>query len=740
MTSDLNEAIRLRSEGNTTEALRNAERALSREPGSADSLTLVGVLCCECGLLPRGNHLLRLATRATPSDEQSWINWVRSQERMGALKLAYETVACAISVAPADVVVWRARDRLARVLGMPQDASAWLRRLHRLVPDDLGVVTRRADDLLLGGNPDAAERVLAGALVVDPAAKEIWYGLNRIWQEDRRYSAAVAGARRVISIAPLSEHACFSLGMVFLKREFSFDAIDSLMKSVCLAPAFAEAWVSLGVTERTVGRTDHALRHLSRALVVRPGFALAAARLSRTLAECGRKLEAESTSAMAVRLDPQLIDGWLSHGFVLRLLGKHSEALRAFSCCIALRPEQAESWAGLGVVNQLSDNFDRAFNSLRRALALDPFSREARPNLAFATKELGRYEEAARMYAESIVTVPGLFDAYVNSAICNLLLGRYRYGWQLYEYRWRSEAANLLQRASPRLETSRPEFGGDTASRSRRVLVWAEQGLGDEIMFGGLLPEFRNLCGDLLVQLDQRLMSLFARSLPGVTVLERGQLVSESLYDEQIPIASLGKWLRPTRESFTGKGARYLAAEAGLARRFRRDLGVADEEILVGLSWRSASPGSGTARSLGVSELVDSLTSPAHRIRFLNLQYGNVADEIASLRSRSGIDILSHPDVDNFKDVEGLAGLIEACDLVVSVGNATAHLSGALGKATAVLLPYVAGWRWLHEGVWCPWYSSVTLYRQTGRGDWTDALRQLRSDVHRRVAGLAARR
>jgi ADP-heptose:LPS heptosyltransferase len=113
--------------------------------------------------------------------------------------------------------------------------------------------------------------------------------------------------------------------------------------------------------------------------------------------------------------------------------------------------------------------------------------------------------------------------------------------------------------------------------------------------------------------------------------------------------------------------------------------------------------------------------------RFLNLQYGEVSEEIRALREETGVEVLTHPGIDNREDLEGLAGLIEGCDLVVSVGNATAHLSGALGQKTWVLLPYVAGWRWLHEGERCPWYQSVRLYRQPALGSWAGVLDRVSS-------------
>jgi hypothetical protein len=214
-----------------------------------------------------------------------------------------------------------------------------------------------------------------------------------------------------------------------------------------------------------------------------------------------------------------------------------------------------------------------------------------------------------------------------------------------------------------------------------------------------------------------------------VQVFERGKAVPEELYDEQIPLGSLGKWLRPTRESFEGKGGGYLKAEEGLGLRLRRELGVRDGERLIGLSWRSASAETGAARSVPLVELVGALRG-VEGVRFLNLQYGDVGGELECLRRESGVEVLSHPGIDNREDLEGLAGLIEGCDLVVSVGNATAHLSGALGQRTWVLLPYVAGWRWLHEGERCPWYQSVRLFRQAERDNWDDVIKAVATSHH----------
>jgi len=310
---------------------------------------------------------------------------------------------------------------------------------------------------------------------------------------------------------------------------------------------------------------------------------------------------------------------------------------------------------------------------------------------------------------------------------CLLLLNRFSEGWSLYEHRLRTESFNQATPWSRRILNSRPMFSN---SRSCRVLVWAEQGVGDEVMFGGLLREFRGLCGEMLVQVDRRLVGLFERSLPGVKFFVRGEVVDEGLYDEQIPIGSLARYLRPSRESFEGRGGAYLRAKAGLGEYFRERMGVSAGDRVIGLSWRSAAPATGAARSLGLEELVSALGAVGGGVRFVNLQYGDVGEELGRVKERLGVEVYSESEVDNREDLEGLAGLIEACDEVVSVGNATAHLAGALGKRTYVLLPYVAGWRWLHEGERCPWYDSVTLLRQEKQGDWAGVLTHMNVALH----------
>ena len=114
---------------------------------------------------------------------------------------------------------------------------------------------------------------------------------------------------------------------------------------------------------------------------------------------------------------------------------------------------------------------------------------------------------------------------------------------------------------------------------------------------------------------------------------------------------------------------------------------------------------------------------------YVNLQYGEVDQEIAQVATELGITVINLDSVNKYDDIDGLAALIEACDLIISIDNTTVHLAGALGKDTCVLLPYSPEWRWMLDRKDSPWYQSLRLYRQPTVFDWGGAFAKLKEDL-----------
>ena len=168
----------------------------------------------------------------------------------------------------------------------------------------------------------------------------------------------------------------------------------------------------------------------------------------------------------------------------------------------------------------------------------------------------------------------------------------------------------------------------------------------------------------------------------------------------------------------------YLRADPERVSQLRADLGLKEGERLIGVSWRSTASETGVNRTIPLWELAKTLAGPGRRL--VNLQYGEVSEEIRETFDRTGVRIEAVAGLDTRDDLDGLAALIECCELVVSIGNATAHLTGALGKRALILLPYAPSWRWMTEGDQSPWYASLRLFRRSTIKDrWTDVLSRL---------------
>jgi hypothetical protein len=248
-------------------------------------------------------------------------------------------------------------------------------------------------------------------------------------------------------------------------------------------------------------------------------------------------------------------------------------------------------------------------------------------------------------------------------------------------------------------------------------LLWGDQGVGDQIMFSSMLNDWlaRRVASTLRV--DDRLVPLFSRSFPTLDVIGESCQFDEAQYDAQLSLGDLGGFLRQTADDFLGHQGAFLSADQDLVGKYGQQLLRSGARLVVGVSWRSQNVDTGAKRSMSPTQLCDSLALPG--ITLVNLQYGKrEQDDVADLMLDSGVD--------NTLDLDGLAAVIAACDLVITIGNTTAHLAAALGRETWVLVPKASGWRWMQQGSRTPWYESVEIFRQTSDNDWREPLGEIR--------------
>ena len=405
--------------------------------------------------------------------------------------------------------------------------------------------------------------------------------------------------------------------------------------------------------------------------------------------------------------------------------GDTQGALTAFQAAIDLQADNALAWDGLGVALRKLDRIDEAVAALRRAQKLDPSSRSISRNLGHALIDVGQLEESEAIYGRLLDDDPLDPDLAIQRGIIRLTRGDFR-GW--HEYAWNHWSREWMK-IDPPVLVPLPQWDGESLQQ-QGLMLYGEQGIGDEIMFASFAPMAASRATRTVLLCAPRLVPLFARSFPAIAVASRPSSGHPALLgpdtDCQVrcSLSRVPGVLGVHRENFTG--AAYLRADPDAVRDWQRRLAGLGDGLKVGISWRGGNTDSARARrSLALDSFEPLFAVPG--VRFINVQYGDHAGEIAAFNQKVSQPLHSFADIDPMRDMDGLAALLCALDLVISVDNSTVHLAGALGVPTWMLCPFSANWRWTQHGEETFWYDSVRLFRQdkTSSTEWSPVIHRI---------------
>ena len=402
-------------------------------------------------------------------------------------------------------------------------------------------------------------------------------------------------------------------------------------------------------------------------------------------------------------------------------MGKLEESEKSYKKAIELNPNYAEGYYNLGVTLRDLGRLKHSKDNYEKAITLKPNYSEAYNNLGVVFRELGKLEESENSYKKAIKLNPDFADAYNNLSFTFLLKNDFENAYKFSEWRWKTR-----HNIGKKFITNKPLWNGES---NKRVLTWKEQGIGDEILYCSILSELEAISEKIIVNCDKRLIPLFKRSLSKDIVFKSDKKsILEEDYDNHIPIASISKYFRKNLKSFANTSDGYLKADKQKTLKIRNSLIKNNKEKLIGISWHTKSRiQMASFRNILLSDLASALYGS--NTKLVNLQYDEKSNEVRDLKNNLGIELLQVPEIDNRNDIDGLASLISACDLVVSIDNFTVHLAGSLGVNTKILLPITMDARWGLEDQKSYLYNSVKLYRQTELGNWENVLKELKNDL-----------
>jgi tetratricopeptide (TPR) repeat protein len=378
---------------------------------------------------------------------------------------------------------------------------------------------------------------------------------------------------------------------------------------------------------------------------------------------------------------------------------------------IALQPQRAEAYQSLALYAGLCGQIPAAQYVIDEALKLPTGLARSHYIKARIADEAMDPELAVAHYGQALQLEPGNTKWRFNLGLAQLTLGDFEHGAALYRQRFSSEELAALG-CTPNWEPN---------SASRKVLLWAEQGLGDELMFARLLPCLQGYACHFTLQCDQRLISTFRLNHPWLEFIPRGELAALLPgFDAQLAIGDL-------LALFHRELANPAVRDCVLKPVVRTDIlpafssGMGPKRSRVGISWLSMNKEYGAQRSVPIERLLDAFAPSRHVL--VNLQYLAPPEHLQAIRKR-GFELIDR--IDALNDIEGLAALAAQCDAIVSIDNSTLHLAGAMGFKPCALIPRLPNWRWLLQTTRSPWYPSMELLRQGMPFDWSAEVETLR--------------
>lgn len=569
--------------------------------------------------------------------------------------------------------------------GDPAKALTYFRRAAQLAPASADAAERLANALLLSGSFAEADAAFTRLVAFAPDHWRGRAGLAAALQGLGRGAEAEATLRDCIKNHPGHAQAYLTLGTLLGQNERFAEAELVLAEAVRIAPDAAEAWRWLGIGRHKQGRMEDAIPAYTQALALRPNDPMIAAHLAEALIDLHRLEEAEAELTRALIHRPQDPGLLTARGRIFELRGELDEAVALQTRIIADNPTYEAAYLNRGSARRFAGDFEGALADYDAALALKPT----------------------------------MAAAVANRALTLLTLGRLAEAWPDYRARVRARGGAVD------LSGDRPWDGAPLTGK--RVLIWGEYGLGDEIMFAGLLPELIRDIGPSALACAPRLLKLFKRSFPTLDVLPLGGEI-KGAFDARLALIDAAQILHPTTGHFPAHHG-YIKADPVLTASLRDRYRAKTGKLLVGISWRSASGATGRFKSVDLGLWDEILRVPG--ITFVSLQYGDHAADIAAARARTGADIVVDPAVDSSGDLDAFAAQVAAMDLIISVSNTTVHMAGALGKPVWVLTPAGPGahWYWFRDRTDSPWYPAARLFRQSARGSWEQPIAAVADDL-----------
>lgn len=571
--------------------------------------------------------------------------------RKGRFKEAEASYRKVLGAAPTHVGALRLLAILSHECGKSEEAETLLRRVVSIDPNFALAHRNLANIVSLLGKEGEAAYHYAEASRLDPTDKDAML-------EEARIASDIGGD--------------FKRALELYDRALRIDPKDPLLHR------------GRGKVLAELGRFDEAIPAMAEAARLAPKDAIVHYHRATILAKAGDKPGAAESFKRATELAPNDADIWLSFADVMRDMKQPQAAVDMLTRAIELNPDYAAAYSNLGNILADAAMLDDAIASHTMALKLNPNAPEIYNNLGSALQNACRMDEAVEIYLRALQLNSGSDAMYWNLALCLLAIGRLEDGWDLYGFGFASKQ-RVPFRPFPGLLWQGEEL------KDKTIMLWREQGVGDDLRFSTCIDDIAEEAGHVIVETDHRLVSLYQRTWPHLTVRAEtdratglGNYPADEIdFDYTAPMGIAASMRRRRLSDFPATPRALVAdpARRAEARAWLDSLGAGPK---IGLTWRSGlrTP----IRDLFATRITDWAPLVERGAILVNLQFGKPEEEIREAAEQNGLTVHQMPGLDTQDDLDGVAALTAELDTATGLWNAATEMVGALGLPASIYM------------------------------------------------------
>ena len=547
-----------------------------------------------------------------------------------------------------------------------------------------------------------------------PKSFILWNILGVSFYELKKFDDAIKSYEKAVSFNPKYAHAYINLGIA-LRAQGKLDAaINFSEKAVLIEPHNSLSYNNLGALFTEQGKFDEAIEVYKKVILMQPNYAEAHNNLGVALRGLGKIDKAIEAYKKSLKLQPDYSNAYNNLSAALRDKGEFNEAIEACKKAISLQSDYVEPYYNLGVLLQDQGDFKEAIEAYNKAISFQPDYVDAYNNLGNVLLDLGNLEEAMDMFNKAISLKPDYAEAYYNLSFPYNLKGDFKKGLKLYEFR--------LTRKKPETRIPRGHliWDGKKSILGKKFFVYEEQGLGDVIQFCRYLLLLKQKGAEVIFTVKPKMHTLLRTLDKDIVFVDID--FDENSIDFETPLMSLPYLFNTNLDSIPSMTS-YLSVDQNRIISWEKHL--AKDGFKVGICWQGSKAKIDFGRSFPLTLFKDISKLP--NVELISLHKGEGEKQIEDINF--DLTVLGN-NFDNGEDAfVDTAAVMANCDLIITSDTAIAHLAGALGCRTWVVLKKIPDWRWMLDRNDSPWYPNMKLYRQKERDNWEEVFETIKKDL-----------